>query len=444
MLRRVNGRRRLLMDEAFHAFVADPRLRKALEEIKRSNDIFNIIQPNENQHSEILKWLFDPREGHGQGDAILKDFLTAAHGNAYENVLCNREFFAVWTPGRIARTGFHSMIAIREYVLPNKSRLDLLMIDPVNQLLVAVENKHGSKLGPHQLETYYQEVAGLRARPAFKDYRTAHIVLDRNYGGAREEDENRSAPRNRWAFLDYQWLEAGADRAELQLKRGNQSAALVIAYCQKQTDYVPPEQKELDDVLADVAMEYREVIEGLESALTLDVAELTPKALDGDLGEKWIFANHYPKLIERLGSKAKLSFIERRIKDNLPNRKLLTDYGKRHFWLFDEAWNPLFDTDAASWPVCVVAWEMRESVHGPDNYAVGIQYRLLNLVDSYRARVQAALEEEFPELKKGRRSAAFRMLGKVANVSESGLAAKAHSVYTRLKNSLGPVVDDAI
>ncbi|WP_082992207.1 PD-(D/E)XK nuclease family protein [Paraburkholderia tropica] len=72
------------MDEAFHEFVADPRLRKAMEGLKRPNDIFNIIEPNENQHSEILKWLFDPREGHGQGDGILKDFLTAAYGNSYE------------------------------------------------------------------------------------------------------------------------------------------------------------------------------------------------------------------------------------------------------------------------------------------------------------------------------------------------------------------------
>ncbi|HDR9090101.1 TPA: PD-(D/E)XK nuclease family protein [Burkholderia vietnamiensis] len=432
------------MDDAFQEFVADPRLRKAMEGLKRSNDIFNIIDPNENQHSEILKWLFDPREGHGQGDGILKDFLTAAYGNSYENVLCNKEFFAVWTPSRIARTGFHSMIAIREYVLPSKARLDLLMIDPVNQLLVVVENKHGARLGPEQLETYYNEVALLRARPAFKGYKTAHIVLDRNYGGARDEDDNRSAPRNRWAFLDYQWLEAGADRAELQIKRGNQSAALVIAYCQKQTDYVPPEQKELDDVLADVAMDYRTVIEDLEKALTLDVSALTPTTLDGDVGEKWIFAHHYPELIERLGSNAKLSFIERRIKANLPYRKLLTDYGKKIFWLFDEAWGPLIGADAASWPVCVVAWEMRESIHGPDNYAVGIQYRPLNLEDGYRAKVQTALEEEFPELKKGRRSASFRMLGKVANLSESGLPIKAQAVYSRLRSALGPVVDDPV
>ncbi len=432
------------MDEEFQEFVADPRLRKAMEGLKRSNDIFNIIEPNENQHSEILKWLFDPREGHGQGDGILKDFLTAAYENSYDNVLCNKEFFAAWTPSRVARTGFHSMIVIREYVLPSKSRLDLLMIDPVNELLVVVENKHGARLGQDQLAKYYDEVAGLRARPAFKGYRTAHIVLDRNYGGAKEEDENRSSPRNRWVFLDYQWLEAGADRAEFQIKRGNQSAALVIAYCQKQTDYVPPEQKELDDALADVAMEYGEVIGGLERALTVDAIDLTPKMLEDDFGEKWIFANHHPALIERLASKAKLSFIERHIKGNLPNRNISVEYGKRHFWLFDEAWTPLVDPDPALWPVCVVAWEMRESVHGPDKYAVGIQYRPFNLVDSYREKVQASLEGEFPELKKGRRSASYRMLGKVSDVSKSGLAAKAQAVYARLRSSLGPVVDDIV
>lgn len=430
------------MDDDFQEFVADPRLKKAMEGLKRSNDIFNIIELNENQHSEILKWLFDPREGHGQDDGILKDFLTAAYWSSYENVLCNKEFFALWTPSRIARTGFHSIIAIREYMLPNKCRLDLLLLDTVNQILVVIENKHGARLGPNQLEIYYDEVAVLRARPAFKGYKTAHIVLDRNYGGAREEDENRYAPRNRWAFLDYQWLEAGADRAELQIKRGNQSAALVIAYCQKQTDYIPPEQKELDDILADVAMEYRPVIESIERTLEHDVTDLTPKMLNGDLGEKWIFANHYPVLIERLGSKKKLSFIERRIKENLPNRKLITDYGKRHFWLFDEVWSPLVDDDATSWPVCVVAWEMNESTHKQDKYSIGIQYRPLNLVDIYKPKVQTALESEFPELKKGRKSAAFRMLGKVDNVNQSDIAVKTQAVYSRLKRSLGFVIDD--
>lgn len=313
------------MDQIFQDFILDPRLRNALERVKRSNDIFDIIDLGENQHSEILKWLFDPREGHGQGDAILKDFLTAAYANSDDNILCNKDFFADWTPSRISRTGFQSIISIREYVLPQKGRLDLLMIDPVNQIVIVVENKHGARLGPTQLETYYQEIAALRARPAFKGYRTAHIVLDRNFGGGKDEDENRKSPRNRWAFLDYQWLKAGADRAVFQLKRGNQSAGLVIAYCQKQTDFIPPEEKELDDILADIYIEHQEVVESLGNVVGLDAMVITDGQLNGDLGEKWIFSQHYPELVDRLPRQLAIGFKQCVLSTSArPGRKITT------------------------------------------------------------------------------------------------------------------------
>lgn len=428
------------MEELFQEFVSDPRLRKVTEAMKRSNDIFNIIDPNENQHSDILKWLFDPREGHGQGDAILKDFLTAAYGNSYDNVLSNKEFFAEWTPSRIARTGFHSMISIREYCLPSKRRLDLLMIDTVNKILVVVENKYGAKLGETQLAGYYEEVSTLRGRPAFNGYKTAFVVLDRHYGGAKDENENRTAPRNRWAFIDYQWLEAGADRAELQLRRGNQSAGLVIAYCQKQTDYVPPEEKEFDDILADVARDYRPVLKALADAQSHEIGELTKGNLSGHIGELWIFANHHPDLVERLRSKAELSHIESRLRSNLPHRKLDMDYGKNSFWLFNENWYCFSDDNAKSWPICVHGWEMRRVARGEGKFAVGIQFRPFNLSEEFRPQVQEALETAFPELKRGRQNAAFRMLGKTAEISEPALAAKAQSVYERLEQALAPLV----
>ncbi|MFM0009168.1 PDDEXK-like family protein [Paraburkholderia sediminicola] len=424
------------MDDAFQEFVADPRLRRATELLKRSNDIFKVIQLSENQHSEILKWLFDPREGHGQGDAILKDFLTAAYGNSFDNVGNNRDFFAAWTPSRIARTGFHSMIATREYVLPSAKRLDLMMVDPVNKMLVVIENKHGSKLGSDQLESYYREFSILRNRPAFAEYLSAYIVLDRNFGGAKDEESNRIVPRNRWAFLDYQWLEAGAERAELQLKRGNQSAALVIAYCQNQTDYELPELKDLDDLLADVAQDYREVVEALEEASCRDIATLTPGTINGDIGEFWIFANHYPDVVARLAANARLSYIDKHLRAALPGRDLNTDFGDNRFWIDDTKWDVFKSENWKRQPLAVHGWEMK---NGDGLFAVGIQYRPQNLSDDSREQVQQALENEFPELKRGRQNASFRMLGKIDRVTEPTLAGKAQSVYLRLEKALQAV-----
>ncbi len=431
------------LDQQFQELIADPRLGRVTEALKRSNDIFNIIDPTENQHSDILKWLFDPREGHGQGDAILKDFLTAAYGNSYENVHSNREFFEIWTPSRIARTGFHSVICAREYSLPSGKRLDLLLVDTVNKIIVVVENKHGARLGAQQLEGYYDEVSTLRRRPAFSEFSTAHIVLDRNYGGAQEEDRNRTTPWNRWAFLDYQWLEAGARRAELQLKRGNQSAGLVIAYCQKQSDYVAPEEQEVDDTLADLAREYRPVISRLHEALQTKVVALTPGSLNSLDGELWIFANHHPELVERLQAKAELAFIESRFRAYHPNKKLETRFGKGRFWLFDESWYCFFAEHALRWPVCIHIWEMRQTTDGEPKFAMGIQYRPLSVADERKSQMRQALAREFPELQKGRQNASFRLLGKTPNVAEQELAPRAQELYVRLASALAPIVSDS-
>lgn len=442
ILQLINSYQDFSMSELFQDFVSDPRVNKVIEALKRSNDIFDIISPLENQHSQILAWLFNPREGHGQGDAIFKDFLTAAYAGSYDNILSNKDFFATWTPSRIARTGFHSLTAKREFPLSNGGRLDLLMIDTVNKILVVVENKHGTRLRKKQLENYYEEVSSLRKRPAFNKYSTAHIVLDRNYGGPTGDSDESKGPRNRWTFLDYQWLEAGAHRAEVQYKRGNQSAALVIAYCQKQSDYVAPEEKQIDEILADVARDYRPVIYELADALNTELGELTKGEIDGKFGELWIYANQYPDLIHRIHAKEELSFIESRLKNNLPNRKLSVLYGKNSFWVYNDRWECFNGEDTEILPLAVHAWRSEDNETEEKKFSVGIQYRPLQLDDEYETRVQEALEKEFPELKKGRQNAAFRMLGKVQDVKESMLATKTQEVYLRLEAAMAPLLAD--
>lgn len=430
------------MSELLQDFISDPRVNRVIEALKRSNDIFDIINPYENQHSQILAWLFNPREGHGQGDAIFKDFLTAAYASSYDNVLSNKDFFAIWTPSRIARTGFHSLTAKREFLLSNGGRLDLLMIDTVNKMLIVVENKHGTRLGKTQLESYYEEVSSLRKRPAFREYNTAHIVLDSNYGGPSGDPDESRAPRNRWTFLDYQWLETGAHRAEVQYKRGNQSAALVIAYCQKQSDYVAPEEKQVDEILADVARDYRPLIADMADALSTELSELTKGAIDGEFGELWIFAHHYPDLIRRIHAKEELAFIESRLRSSLPNRKFVVEYRKNSFWVYNERSDCFSGEHTELWPVAVHAWRSEETKTGEQKFAVGVQYRPLQLADEYEARVHNALEKEFPELKKGKQNAAFRMMGKLQDVTEKMLTTKTQEVYMRLESALAPLLAD--
>jgi len=411
--------------DMFQEFVSDSRLGKVIEQLKRSNDIFNIISPTENQHSDILRWLFNPREGHGQGDAILKDFLIAAYWAAPQNVYSNRAFFEHWTPSRITSTGFHSVFLIREYRLSNGKRLDLLMVDTDNEMLVVVENKHGSNVGETQLDDYYSGVAAeLRQRPAFNGFKTAYIVLDRKYSNSGD-DERSDEFSNRWAYIDYRWLEAGARRAEMQMRRGNHSASLVIAYCQRQTDYVPPEEASIDDTLAILVREYRPVLDELMQLRKRKVAELTPPELRGDM---WIYANHHAEIIDRMVQMKQLAFVENSVKKNIPSLKIESDYGKSYVNLAASSWDALMDEDG-KWPLFLKVWSLTKGKSDAEKFGMAICYCPGSAHQAISAQLHAVLETVFPELKKGKKDAICRKLAKQKSVDEVNVEAKVCALF---------------
>lgn len=70
------------IEEALEAFFIDPRVVELCELLRVSDDLLDVINLSENQHSNMLAWLLDPREGHGQGDQILRDLLIAATTHA--------------------------------------------------------------------------------------------------------------------------------------------------------------------------------------------------------------------------------------------------------------------------------------------------------------------------------------------------------------------------
>ena len=231
--------------EDLYAFLSDPELVELIEQAKITDDMLDVITLSENQHSDMLAWCLTPSEGHGQGDAVIKDFLVAAYQKSTHAIYDNKKFFSTWTPGRIRVSSFGSAFITREFSvkIPERDvdgkrggRLDLFMVDPQNKLLIAIENKVGAKLTKVQLEDYQKAVASeIACRPLFKDYAFAYIVLDRELDWYSEEQLGELGKR--WTLLDYSWLEASARRARLQVARNNQAAQLLVAYCQKQTDW---------------------------------------------------------------------------------------------------------------------------------------------------------------------------------------------------------------
>lgn len=412
-------------NDLFQKFVSDSRLGTIIEQWKKANDIFHIISPTENQHSEILKWLFNPREGHGQGDAILKDFLTAAYWASVQNVYSNKSFFEHWTPSRIASTGFHSVFLIREYRLGDGKRLDLLMVDVENEVLVVVENKHGANFGETQLDEYYSAVATeLRQRPVFSKFKTAYIALDKNHSAGDDGDRSKELS-NRWAYVDYSWLEPGARRAEMQLRRGNQSASLVTAYCQRQTDYVPPEEQSVTDTLSILVREYKPIIDEFIKLRKRGLSELTPSELRGDM---WIYVNHHSEIIDKMIRIKSLAFLESGLRAANPGLRIQSEYGKNYVNFHAATWEPLIG-ETNLWPLFLKVKRAERAGAAKETFEVSVLYCPSCAHPGSSQPLRAALEKYFPELGKGKQNAMYRTLGRLKSVDETSIHGKLQNLF---------------
>ncbi|WP_236178985.1 MULTISPECIES: PDDEXK-like family protein [Pseudomonas] len=229
-------------EEAVEEFLCSPKLSELCEVLKIGDDILDVINLSENQHSDFLAWLFDPREGHGQGDQIVRDLLISATQAVAECGLDGRSttsrFFAEWPPSRIRTTSFGSVFTARELGLKAAERVDLFVIDPDNKFVLLIENKAGTAHSQQQLDGYrtnWQEVVASNAH--LKDYSSVHIALDRDFVSG---DWSECPSNGYWLHLGYDWLKASADRAVLHMERGNAAARLVVSYCNRQTEWESP------------------------------------------------------------------------------------------------------------------------------------------------------------------------------------------------------------
>ncbi|GAB7527370.1 PDDEXK-like family protein [Paraburkholderia sp. 2C] len=429
--------------DLFQQFVSDSDLGQAIEALKRANDIFDIIEPQETQHSQILQWLLNPREGHGQGDAVFKDFLTAAWAACEVEDGPNADFFAYWTPARTSLTGFHSILLLREYRISPDNHLDFFIVDPVNRFVIVVENKYKGRLGNQQLNRYRRSVSALVERhPSFRNYRVALIALDK---GRSRQLQLRELLRH-WIYLDYSWLEAGASRAEAQLRRGNQSANLLISYCQRQADYESQAEKDVDTILARLSRKYRSLLMPLAEARAARLSKAQNLTLGEPDSDLWLFAQHHSELVSRLTRLKSLSFVKADLAVALSGTKFEYETGDNWIQIFDADWYQYAQPDENEvywWPFylrvrSIQPEHMTEEELAESNehlYGVSVAYRELHLRSDKAARIHAAMIEKFPELAGGRQKANVRRIMKDA-VRESNLIPELQRRYRLISSAL--------
>ena len=247
----------------FEQLMADPRLAELNELQRGASDALELIKLYENQNSDILAWLFDSREGHGQGDGIFKDLLLDASKRAMEHSYLDpnsttRKFFDRLTPSKIQTMSFGSAFPVREFGFVRENRTDLAVIDEQNELIVVIENKTESKHGAGQLNRYradFEKAVGKNKR--LSSYSVAFLAMSEAF----DYDEEVEQPCSRtWLHVGYGWLKPSADRAVRQVQRGNVSASLVANYCTLRTQWEDPLDVERNRRAASLLRDYPQAI----------------------------------------------------------------------------------------------------------------------------------------------------------------------------------------
>jgi hypothetical protein len=322
--------------EELNNFISDTHLLDLIERVKISDDVLDVFNLTETQHSSMLAWCLNPNEGHGQGDAVMKDFLVAAYlAGAETNRFANKEFFKRWTPGRIRTASFGAAFIACEFSLQTdeankRKRLDLFIIDPTNKIVITIENKYGADLTEEQLSAYYEKVNQQIARRAvFSDYHFLYVVVDREL--ALYDDDELKKLGNKWALLDYTWLQSAAKRARLQVERNNQAAQLLMAYCQHQTGWQSPNDKQISELGAELATQHETVINHIQQSWSLKPTDWTPAMFQGAAGELLTFIQQNRQLCGHLVQARGIGAVRVGLRKLLPEGENEYEFGRT--WL---------------------------------------------------------------------------------------------------------------
>ncbi|MYN30596.1 PDDEXK-like family protein [Duganella levis] len=376
-------------------FCADPQLVELLERSKSSEDLLDLLTPRENQHSDLLAWCFNAREGHGQGDGILKDFLLAVFragtadkpGDQIFGRGLTRDFVSAWPPSRILTSSFSTAICYREFTLQTTSgdttnmRLDLVVVDTENQLLIVIENKAGARFRSGQLKGYLEGTQKtLLARAALKDFQVAFVAMDANYDAETELSENDNFDP-RWARLNYDWLRSGAKRAEFAVKRGNQSAALLLSYCRRQTGWESEAMQTMTRLARDLAIRYPRVIEQMQrvasklrSPDSWTPGLLLASSVDGQLLRLYL---QNEIAISKLFDLSSLQLLHARLCEHAPQldgASELSEYGRvwRNYQLPFDRPIPMVDSQ---WPLFMRIRHIDPEIKGQTKIRIALHWR---------------------------------------------------------------------
>ncbi len=172
---------KLLLDKDF----------KALSSRCEETSVLDLIKFDENKKSDVLAWLLDPNGGHQQGDYFLKALLHYVFNIADDEQLNN--FLSTF---ELLSHSVSQAKVIREFPInAGAGRIDLLILDPSQKLIIVIERKDGSKLHNQQLNKYASWVEA-----NYADWNKVYVLSDSYFKNHGDEYDTR------FVKVDDTWL----------------------------------------------------------------------------------------------------------------------------------------------------------------------------------------------------------------------------------------------
>ncbi|WP_066719108.1 PDDEXK-like family protein [Clostridium sp. Marseille-P299] len=165
-------------EEALQNFLLDIECLDELSPWTSKLNIFDVLKVSKTEirHSNMLSWLLNPNENHGLGDLFIKGVVQRIVENDVEGK---------YNIFQLLLMDFYSFIIYREW-----KNIDLLLVSEDDRILIAIENKIGSREHSNQLNRYRNIL-----EKEYPEYQRIYIYLT-------PDGEEPSDVEN-WSILTY-------------------------------------------------------------------------------------------------------------------------------------------------------------------------------------------------------------------------------------------------
>ncbi len=171
----------------FDNLLADPDYHRLIELNSENRLLFVTEGVGEVRISRLLRWFFDPYQGHGLGDRGVRSLLAALWNSLDEEWKGDYEFIS---PSLVKAMSFSDLCVASE--LQAEGRLDLAIFSVANNLAIFIENKVKSNQAPGQLRRYRKALD-----KRYKSFNRVYVYLD-----AAEADPEDGE----WFVQSYDWM----------------------------------------------------------------------------------------------------------------------------------------------------------------------------------------------------------------------------------------------